>query len=96
MNRYDVEDAIVRYRQHEILGPAVRTLGNLVEWTDSNSDGWPYWKKPGQAAKKLMDIIERKHFGDRDDVTVSEIRAAYRPIKSFRTRQGADFTVEEL
>jgi len=101
MNDYDIQDANARYGTHQILGPAVRTLNNLVEWTNNNSDGWAYWPKPARAAAKLMELIERDGTNqfrnrEREDVTVGEYRKALAPIKAFRTRQGADFQIEEL
>ena len=54
MNTYDVEEAVHTHASHPVLGPAVRTLENLVEWTNSHSDGWAYWPKPSRAAGQLM------------------------------------------
>ncbi len=99
MNEYEVREACYRYAEHPILGPATLTLDNLVQWTNRNSDGWPYWQKPCRAAAKLQEMIERDgtsryHFNDeREDVTLSEYAAAVRPLKAFRTRQGADFEI---
>lgn len=101
MNEFDVAQAESRFASHPILGPAVATLRNLVEWTNANSDGWPYWRLPCQAAQKLQVMIERDGtsrylFGpDRSDVTLAEYRAALTPIKAFRTRQGATFEIVE-
>lgn len=101
MNEWDIDRAEALYAGHPILGPAVRTLRNLVAWTNRNSDGWAYWPKPCRAAAKLMEMIERdgtsRYAFDevRADVSRAELRAALRPIKAFRTRQGADFEVVE-
>ena len=101
MNNYDIERALRRYGSHPILGPATRTLANLAEWTNSHSDGWAYWPKPCRAAARLMELIE----GDgtyfyaeaiEGNITVREYRKALVPIKAFRTRQGADFVIEEV
>lgn len=109
MNTYEIRRAHGLYAgnpvlgtgRHPVLGPAVETLRNLQEWTDAHSDGWAYWPKPARAASRLMTLIEQDgtwqyRQGDRDDVTVSEYRAALRPIKAFRTRHGADFHIIEL
>jgi hypothetical protein len=101
MNTWDIDDARKRYANHPILGPATRTLDNLRDWADDNSDGWAYWPKPSRAAAKLQEMIERDgtskyRFGDRDDVTAAEYRKALSPIKAFRTKQGADFEIEEV
>jgi hypothetical protein len=101
MNTYEIEDAARRFRDHAILGPAVQTLTNLMNWTNENSDGWAYWPKPARAAARLMLLIEgddpRSAVFDRkrEDVTLAEYRKALAPIKSFRTRQGATFEIVE-
>lgn len=101
MNDYDIARAASHHADHPILGPAVETLQNLVDWTNSHSDGWAYWPKPCRAACKLITLIDGDGtwfylYGDRDDVTAEAYRAALRPLKSFRTRHGADFDIVEL
>lgn len=102
MNDYDIQIAKQRYGNHDLLGPAIQTLENLVGWANRNSDGWAYWPKPARAAAKLMEMIERdgtsKYIYDhrREDVTIAEYRKALAPIKAFRTRQGAEFEIEEI
>lgn len=103
MNESEIEDEAARRAGHAVLGPATQTLRNLMEWANSNSDGWPYWAAPGRAAAKLMELITRdgtaKYIFDdeRPDATQAAYRAALTPLKTFRTRQGADFEiVEEL
>jgi hypothetical protein len=98
MNQWDIEDAAERFRSHEVLGPATRTLQSLCEWANNNSDGWAYWPKPARAAAKLMEMIERDatfHWRNpsRDDVTAAEYKKCLSPIKAFRTKQGADFEI---
>jgi hypothetical protein len=100
MNEYDIMRVETVYAEHEILGPAVQTLRNLVDWTNSHSDGWAYWPKPCRAAARLMEMIERdgttRYRDERDDVTAAEYAKALRPIKAFRTRQSADFEIVEV
>lgn len=99
MNEYDVQDAERRFADHPTMGAAVTTLRNLVDWTNSHSDGWPYWPKPARAAARLMELIE----GDgtwaareaAENTTKAQVLAALRPIKAFRTRRGADFVIVE-
>jgi len=98
MNEIEVESVYNKYCDHDILGPAVTTLANLMEWANDNSDGWAYWPKPARAAKNLMMLVERQIINDRQGVTGSgihaaEVRRALAPIKAFRTRQAADFKV---
>ena len=101
MNTYDIAESRARYASHPILGPATRTLANLERAADENSDGWCYWPKPARAAARLMELIERDgtaryRFDDeRADATLEELRAAYRPIKAFRTRSGLSFDIVE-
>lgn len=101
MNEYEVNDALQRYAGHPILGPATRTLEELVYWTNTHSDGWAYWPKPCRAAAKLQELLT----GDgtwfyRDQlagsVNEAEYRKALKPIKAFRTRQGADFAIYDV
>jgi len=99
MNEYEVEEARARYASHPVLGPATRTLANLVDWTNRNSDGWAYWPKPVRAAERLQQLIqgkvpESRWDTERADATPEALKAALRPVKAFRTRQGADFTLE--
>ena len=101
MNEWDIDEAEHQHGDHPILGPAIQTLRNLVEWTNRNSDGWAYWPKPTRAAARLMEMIERDGSSTyrfdvaREDVTLAEYRAALRPIKAFRTRQAAGFDIVE-
>jgi len=95
MNEYEIEEAVSRYLEHPVLGPATRTLANLVGMVNANSDGWPYWRKPAQAAAKLTDLIQQGIRHDREayqlprapEVTAAQYKAALVPLKAFRTRQ---------
>lgn len=100
MNGYEIDEAQQRFAEHPILGPATRTLANLRDAADENSDGWAYWPKPTRAAARLMELIEPddlRHLFDREraDVTEAAYRAALRPVKAFRTRSGLAFTIED-
>lgn len=105
MNEYEVEEAAARYRTHPILGPATRTLNSLMLAANRHSDGWAYWPAPARAANKLMDPIEGHEHPDypgrvwadrvRADATVAKLRAAYSPLKAFKTRSGLPFTIYE-
>lgn len=107
MNEFDVEDMTRRYGTDSLLGPAVLTLQALVVWTNSHSDGWPYWSKPAKAADKLMDLLQQHDRWARraamhlphEPATDVAVKAALRPIKAFRTRMakelrgGCDFPI---
>lgn len=100
MNEHDIADRVQQYAAHPILGPATRTLENLMHWTNSHSDGWPYWNKPSRAAERLMVLIEGERLSrfddERKDVTEDAYKKALVPLKAFRTRQKADFRIEEV
>lgn len=101
MNEYEIDDARRRWADHPILGPATKTLDNLKEAANANSDGWAYWPKPCRAAAKLQELIEGNgtfefRHGDREDVTKARLKAAYSPIKAFRTRTGIQFEIVEV
>lgn len=105
LNQYEVETAQIK-AAHDFHRPnaqaAVLTLARLMEWTNSNSDGWAYWKKPLAASKKLQVQVQRLYFAPRpgrmdistdQDISAQELKAAYTPIKSFLTRQGVAHSV---
>lgn len=102
MNEWDIEREGSRRQDHPILGPAIRTLSNLMEWTNGNSDGWGTWAIPSVAAESLVQMIQRdgtsRYFGDmvREDATIEEYRTALRPIKKFRKKFNADFEIVEV
>jgi hypothetical protein len=96
VNEYDVEDALQWFDEEDQanLLHAARVLYRLMRWTNSCSDGWQYWRKPKQAAARLIKLIEagretnRRNYGDLTDITEKELKAAFTPIKSFLTRNG--------
>jgi hypothetical protein len=94
MNTYEIDDAAVRWALHPVLGPASRTLANLRDAVNRNSDGWAYWRPPVNAAAKLMDLVE-PHPREHADATEELYRKALRPIKAFRTKSGLQFEIEE-
>jgi len=98
MNTYEIDERVDRFTSHPVLGPATRTLANLRDAANANSDGWCYWPKPARAAKKLMELIQRAtetSWPPRQGVTTKELLAAYRSLKSFRTKSGIAFEIVE-
>lgn len=99
MNEYDVAtayDTMHDYRAGSGWDEATEILARLVNWTNDNSDGWPYWIKPRNAAKNLqhailteMDAVRRGF--ENPDLDPEELSKLLRPIKAFLTRQGADW-----
>lgn len=93
MNEYEIENAVVRFASGgntPFLAEGAGVLYRLMTWTNNNSDGWPYWRKPTQAASRLMTLLLGVDRYNLQDVTPAELKAACTPIKSFLTRQGVD------
>lgn len=100
MNDFDIERAIQNHRGHPVLGPATLTLRNLRDVANANSDGWCYWQAPVRSAAKLMDLIEGDctwgaYKRQQGVVTASDVRKAYRPIRSMLTRHGLTCEIVE-
>lgn len=102
MNDWDIDQSVRRHKGHPVLGPATQTLASLRDAANANSDGWAYWPKPARAAKKLMELIQGPeglayyYDDERPDATPAKLRAAYAPIKAFRTRTGISFEIVEV
>ncbi len=91
MNASEIYDAVRRYGDnpdYPVLSAAVRTLSNLAEWTDNNSDGWHSWPNPCRAARQLQELIQK-----RAEPTVAEYRKALTPIKRLATKHNIPSTV---
>lgn len=95
MNDYDIEDAARRFdpATHRNLAIGVLIIARLANWTNRNSDGWAYWKKPSNAAKRLMELIQSVDRWEPVDVSAEDLKKACTPIKAFLTRQGVDHEV---
>lgn len=94
LSEFEIEQCVRLYETDPVLGPASKTLNSLMQWTNRNSDGWPYWAKPVRAAAGLIAMLDRPHW-EPSTATMADLKAALRPVKAFRTRQGADFEIEE-
>jgi hypothetical protein len=99
MNDYDIDTAQHRFSQGSTPNreKVADVVAKLAEWTDDNSDGWAHWPKPARAAAKAMELIDPITNAEYDrmyanDATEAEVKAAFRPIKAFLTRQGVDHT----
>lgn len=95
INEYEIDELLRRFDEEETpnLVKGAKVLDGLCQWTNSNSDGWPYWKKPLQAATKLMTLLQAAERFDPKDCTDAELRATLTPIKSFLTKQGVEHYV---
>lgn len=98
LNEYEVEDSVRRAINADMPNTetAARRLRNLMDYVNANSDGWPYWRKPQAASKKLSTAIHLRLWAGwdkriKEDMTPEELKAALTPIKAFLTREGADW-----
>jgi hypothetical protein len=105
LNEYDIDEAYERLSRLETIYrvdlPNLKYLAEVLYsfkvWVNAHSDGWPYWRKPTQAAVKLQraidDVLRTYPYNDGKptDVTVAEVKKILTPVKSFLTRQGASF-----
>jgi hypothetical protein len=94
MSEYEIEESLRFTAINELpnLRKGAEVLSRLKDWTNSCSDGWPYWQKPARAADRLMnhlaDARTQYHRGNGDgDITEAELKKAITPIKSFLTRR---------
>jgi hypothetical protein len=98
MNAYDVINSERLWSYDPVLGPASRTLYNLMMEVDAKSDGWASWRAPRLASRKLQDMltsVEKPRHGKTREELRAEYKAALVPLKSFRTRKGMTFMIEE-
>jgi hypothetical protein len=101
MNEHDVDECLRHFHPSEVpnLAKGAQVLATLVEWTNSNSDGWPYWTKPSRAAKNLMEALgmarQAYYRGTMvGDLTDAQLRTVLAPIKAFLTRQKIDHAAD--
>ena len=83
MNRDDIDQAVERYQNHPVLGPATRFLRDFRDEVDDHSDGWPYWKLPSHAAAQLMGMIQHP-----EHATEANFKKVLGPIRAFYTKRG--------
>jgi hypothetical protein len=96
MSEYEIEEMLRFTAIHEL--PVARrgaeVLARLMGWTNTVSDGWPYWAKPSRSAAKLMTLLDttyRAHYrGGHGDISEEDLKKAITPIKAFLTRQDVD------
>ena len=93
MSEYEIEDALrfTAYAELPVMRKGAEVLSRLKDWTNNNSDGWPYWNKPSKASEKLQTALHdarlEYHRGhDVEDFTEADLKRYLTPIKSFLTR----------
>ena len=84
MNDFDIMQASQRYRNHPVMSKAVAFLSAYVDQVNANSDGWAYWRRPVDAAARLMEFIQNPG----TEPTMAQFRKTLTPIKAFYTRHG--------
>jgi len=98
MNEAEIADAVDLF-DPEVTPNRYRAAANLcrlMRWTNENSDGWPYWRKPIRAAAKVCDLLQGdgtwadKQRLQTEDCTTAELTKALAPIKAMLTREGAE------
>ena len=95
MNEYNIEDAVILLNRYGANMPNARkaaaALNWLCDWTNSNSDGWPYWIKPRRASDSLAEAVKASvngiRLGTEHDIADDYLVAVLRPVKAFLTRQ---------
>lgn len=97
MNEHEITEARQLAAELELknLWAGASVLANLRDWTNQNSDGWPYWSPPNRASQKLQAELARMRTDlyrgkDAQDITDSDLARLCSPIKSFLTRRGVD------
>lgn len=95
MNEYDIEDAVTLLDRYGSDLPNARKAAAVLlwlkNWTNDNSDGWPYWVKPRRASERLAEAVKASvngiRLGTEHDIADDYLAEILRPVKAFLTRQ---------
>jgi hypothetical protein len=90
MNQVEIEWAASQHHDCPNVRKGVRLLKRLMEAVNSQSDGWPYWKAPAQAAEKLTALLQSAgnlQCGTHGRISAADLRKAITPIRSMVIRQ---------
>lgn len=92
MNQADIMDLHQNLNSHSCpnVRKGVRLLYRLMEAVNDQSDGWPYWKAPSQAAEKLMELLRgcgNIWYPLHGSITEAQLKEAITPIKRMVTTQ---------
>ena len=79
-----------RFKNHPILGKALRFLQRYRAEINAHSDGWGYWKSATGAAEKLMDLLylytKPEPWPAPPPLTEAMVKKTLTPIKTFCTK----------
>lgn len=92
MNQSEIEWAANQHHDCPNVRKGVRLLLRLMQAVNQQSDGWPYFKAPAQAAEKLMALLQTAgnlNCGTHGTIAAVDLRKAVTPIRSMVTRQKA-------
>jgi hypothetical protein len=92
VNDYDLDTSTRMHAGNRVVEPAIAQVRALMDYANCNSDGWAYWRKPCQAAQRLITLIETadrawRNCGMTSYPVEAELRKALVPVKAFRTRE---------
>jgi hypothetical protein len=90
MNQYDIEMAASNHHACPNVRKGFRLLLRLMQAVNRQSDGWAYWRKPAEAAEKLMDLLRTAGnlwYDTHGTVSDADFRKAVTPIKAMVTRE---------
>lgn len=98
MNEWEVREAQDWFHGDDQpnLQKGAHALLRLMNWTNSVSDGWPYWQKPIKAAGRLMEELHTarglQRSGSGEDMTAHKLAALLRPVRAVMREQGVEDT----
>jgi hypothetical protein len=90
MNQGEIEWAAEQQHACPHVRKGLRLLLRLMQAVNDQSDGWPYWAAPSQAAMKLQTLLQTAgnlNHGTRGTITAAQLKAAITPIRAMVTRQ---------
>jgi hypothetical protein len=90
MNECDIRAMASNHHACPNVRKGVHLLLRLMEAVNAQSDGWPYWSAPSQAADKLMKLLRTAGniwYDTYGNISDADLKAAIKPIKSMVTRQ---------
>lgn len=85
LNEYEIDDAVKRFADDPVIGPAARYLSDYRDTINKMGDGWAYWAAGTKPASQLCDLIQSARRGG-PAPHLDDVIKALSPIKAFATR----------